>query len=63
MVFGSDDGNRIVSSFSGSGTCDTIYVTADGRHWLYNPTIRPPRFDRTGPSGLGKIVGNRIFDD
>lgn len=63
MVFGKTYGNQIVRSYSGPGTADTIYVTEDGRQWLYNPGITPQPYARTGAgNGVGYIIGDRIVD-
>lgn len=54
---------RIVRSWPGSGTADTIYQTEDGRTWLYSHGITPTRIDRTGPGGgIGTIIGDHIVD-
>jgi hypothetical protein len=57
-------GSRIVRSYAGSGTAETIYETEDGRRWRYNAAIpNPPRRDGTAVgSGLGEIVNGRIID-
>lgn len=61
--YSKQQGSRIVRSWSGGGTIETIYETEDGRHWRYMPGVNPPRQDGTATgSGLGHIVGNRIID-
>lgn len=54
-------GNRIVRSWPGSGTCETIYQTEDGTCWKYDPNIEPVRTSSTVPQRIGKICGGFII--
>lgn len=57
-----DDGSPIMRSYGGAGTGETIYITADGTHWLHDICVPPPD-DRSATTGtrLGYIAGNRIY--
>lgn len=58
-----DQGKRIIRSWAGAGTAETIYETEDGRTWRYQPMYDPPRQNgTTAGSGLGRIVGDRIYN-
>lgn len=57
-----NSGSRIIRSWAGSGTCETIYETEDGKTWSHNPTCPAVPFDGTTGSGVGVIVGDRIID-
>lgn len=62
MVFGGGYGSRIVRSYAGSGTAETIYETEDGGCWKHDPMIAPSKGDGTVPNRIGVVVGNRVFD-
>lgn len=62
MIFGSDNSKRIVRSWPGQGTGETVYETEDGRTWI--TPARVPVCDTTAPSTvLGTIRGGRIYRD
>lgn len=58
MVFGKDDGRRIVRSWPGPGTMDTYYETEDGAVWRNKPALSSVSV--TTPSATGQIVNGRI---
>lgn len=53
-------GSRIVCSYAGSGTCETVYVTEDGAHWKHDPNVPVYRSSGTAPDRVGRIVDDRI---
>jgi hypothetical protein len=52
---------RIVKSWAGSGTAETIYQDQYGRTWKHDPSILSPRRGTgTAPDMIGTIVGDLI---
>lgn len=45
---------RIVNSYSGPGTAETIYVTEDGAHWRQDSSDHS---NETAPPRLGRVAG------
>ena len=61
MIFPTHTCNPIVRSWSGQGTCETVYQTADGRVWRQNH-IDYSHGTVKGPT-LGRMHGNHICEE
>lgn len=57
-----ETGSRIVRRYPGSGTCETIYETADGNVWRHDPCVPVDTSQqRTGWPSYGVMIGGRIY--
>jgi hypothetical protein len=60
MIWPTHQCNRIVKSWSGQGTCETVYQTEDGRVWT-KKVIDFSQSTTSGPS-TGYLHGDHICE-
>lgn len=53
MIFNKTEALRIVSSYPGPGTAETVYVTEDGAHWHRDDSDHS---NETCPPRLGRVA-------
>jgi hypothetical protein len=59
-AFGTIAGRKIVSSYAGPGTADTVYVDERGGRWVTEPY--GATYDETNPPMRGTIRWNCLTD-